>query len=124
MIDPVLFNQIVFLERRLHEPEIRADSQELDNLLADSFREFGASGKVYSKQEIVDSLLSNPGLKLDVENEVVTAIAPTVCLVTYTSVKTIDNEICRTNRSSIWKLYNKSWKIIFHQGTKNEKCET
>ena len=124
MTDPALYNQIVSLERSLHKPEIRADSQKLNDLLAENFQEFGASGRVFGKQEIVDSLISDPGLELEIENEVVTLIVPTVCLITYVSVKSINNEICRTNRSSVWKQYDESWRIIFHLGTKIEKFES
>ena len=124
MTDPTLIKQIALLEHRLHDPEIRRSPQELGKLLTDDFLEFGASGEVYNKQEIVDLLLSDPGLELEVENEVVNVLAPGVCLITYTSVKKIDTEIYRTNRSSIWKFDNESWKMVFHQGTRIENMET
>jgi len=120
MTDTTLFDQIISLERRLHRPEIRSSRPELDQLLSDDFQEFGASGKVYGKNEIINFLLDDPGLELKVENEVVKLVAPTVCLVTYTSVKSVGDSCTRSNRSSIWKWSDEAWKMVFHQGTRIE----
>ena len=42
------------LEERLLQPEVRRSSDEAGKLLAADFIEFGSSGAVYSRQQILD----------------------------------------------------------------------
>ncbi len=44
------------LETSLLKPEIRSSIKDLDSLLADDFMEFGSSGKVYDKKNILERL--------------------------------------------------------------------
>ena len=101
----------------MHQPESRSDTEFLDKLLDDSFVEFGASGKVFTKREIISSLVNDPELGVIVEDEKVRCIENNVFLVTYRS-KNMALGVRRTsNRSSIWKKTNEGWKMVFHQGT-------
>jgi hypothetical protein len=44
------------LEERLLNSEVRSSGDELSRLLADDFIEFGSSGAIYNKQQIIGSL--------------------------------------------------------------------
>jgi hypothetical protein len=44
------------LAKRLQRPEIRASADEVACLLADEFFEFGASGAVWTRQQVIDGL--------------------------------------------------------------------
>ena len=51
-VDKLIFD----LEVSLLTPAVRASVEKLNVLLADDFREFGSSGEIYSKQDILEQL--------------------------------------------------------------------
>jgi hypothetical protein len=102
------------LETSLHKQEIRNSPAAVAALLADDFTEFGSSGRVYDKPAIIELLRSEaatPDQKVTVENFAVRQLSSNVALVTYLSSKS-------TLRSSIWRLSDSRWQMIFHQGTR------
>ena len=107
------------LEELLTQPDIRRSSQELNQLLADDFREFGGSGRVFDKQQIIDALKTQPPCQVWLEEFQATSLAPDVVLVTYRGNGRFANseKIAHSLRSSIWKNHNGHWKVVFHQGT-------
>jgi hypothetical protein len=109
------------LEERLLQPNVRKSAKDVMDLLADEFIEFGSSGRVFDKQQIIDSLQNEPIEPLPQRSiaEFKTLVLATgVVLVTYRIVKHISGEQpVNSLRSSIWKLNNDRWKMIFHQGT-------
>jgi hypothetical protein len=50
------------LEERLLEPDFRKSAKDIMDLLADEFIEFGSSGRVFNKQQIIESLQKQQGL--------------------------------------------------------------
>lgn len=104
------------LEERLLQPSVRATADQVAMLLADEFVEFGSSGGVYDKQQVVVALQQEQGQggKLTVTDFSARTLAPDVVLLTYRITET------RTLRSSIWKQMNGQWRMVFHQGTKSE----
>ncbi|MEH2061715.1 MAG: DUF4440 domain-containing protein [Nostoc sp.] len=108
-------------EERLLQPNLRKSAKDIMDLLADEFIEFGSSGRVFDKQQIIKSLQNEPMEALTQRSitEFKTLILATgVVLVTYRIVKHISGEEpVHSLRSSIWKLNNAQWKMIFHQGT-------
>ncbi|MEH2236777.1 nuclear transport factor 2 family protein [Nostoc sp.] len=109
------------LEERLLQPDVRKSAKDVMDLLADEFIEFGSSGRVYDKQQIINSLQNEPIEPLTQRSitEFKTLVLATgVVLVTYRVVRHIsDEKPVYSLRSSIWKLNNDGWKMIFHQGT-------
>lgn len=110
-----LKEQLLQLEEKLLEPEIRTSKEELSNLLADNFFEFGSSGKVLYKEENVGEMsLSVVQMKLsDFE---IYPMSEEIVLTTYRIYNEMNNQ--HSLRSSIWKLIDGRWKMHFHQGTK------
>ena len=111
------------LEQKLHRPEIRQSPDAVRALLADAFVEFGSSGTVYDKASIVAALAeestAEAALVPDVHHFAAQSIAPDAVLVTYRSSRRYpDGTGTRTTlRSSIWKLIDGRWQMLFHQGT-------
>ncbi len=104
------------LEEHLLQPDFRKSAKDIMDLLADEFIEFGSSGRVFNKQQIIESLQNQPiqPLAQRLITEFKTLVLATgVVLVTYRIVE----QPVHSLRSSIWKLNNDRWKIIFHQGT-------
>lgn len=115
------------LELRLQMPSVRSSRAQLDQLLADEFMEFGASGKTYDKRQIIQSLIADPGSQMPrhpaLRNVKVIWLSDDVALLTFRSTQTQAGTADRlsANRSSIWKRNDGRWRMLFHQGTRIEK---
>ena len=110
------------LEERLLDPTVRSDPAQLATLLADDFREFGGSGRTYTKTEILAHLTAEPSdaFSLSVNDFAIQLLAPTIALATYRSTRRDHStgETTEALRSSIWTLQNDIWQMRFHQGTR------
>ncbi|MBN3897415.1 MAG: nuclear transport factor 2 family protein [Nostoc sp. NOS(2021)] len=109
-------------EECLLQPDVRKSAKDVMDLLADEFIEFGSSGRVFDKQQIIKSLQNEPIEPLTQRSitEFKTLVLATgVILVTYRIVRHggSGEQPVHSLRSSIWKLNNDRWKMIFHQGT-------
>ncbi|WP_397538339.1 DUF4440 domain-containing protein [Rummeliibacillus pycnus] len=110
-----LKEHILQLEEKLLKPEIRSSQTELSNLLSENFFEFGSSGKILYKNEGI----SQDGIavvKMTLSNFEIHPLSEEIVLATYRiyNVESKQHSI----RSSIWKLSEGRWKMVFHQGTK------
>jgi hypothetical protein len=110
------------LECQLMDPSFRKDREKVSTLLAEEFREFGSSGRVWSRETILDLLATEAQYTApQVEDFAVQCIAPETALVTYRTVRISsisDAPPQVTLRSSIWVLRKGFWRVLFHQGTK------
>src|SRR6476660_2819586 len=103
------------LEEQLLKPEVRGSPDEVGYLLADEFIEFGSSGRVYDKREIIAALQQetpDPITRISLVDFVARRLAPEVILVTYRTIRP-DRPESRL-RSSIWKLVEGRWQMVFH----------
>jgi hypothetical protein len=110
------------MEERLLLPDVRKSAKELDELLADDFIEIGSSG-IYNKRQIIESLKDEPPTKRSLSNFKTFTLAPDVVLVTYriAQLGSSDKPPIYSLRSSIWKLLDGRWQMVFHQGTRAQK---
>lgn len=108
----VLEATLVGLEQALLNQQIRSDAAALQRLLADDFLEFGASGRVWRKMEVIDALLHETFTPRALHDCQVRLLADEVAQVTYTCVGQTP-----TLRSSIWRRSDDGWQMVFHQGT-------
>jgi hypothetical protein len=113
--DKMLFE----LEQRLAQVGRRLSAKEASSLIAEDFVEFGSSGKVWSKAEIISAMSQRMPIERMVENFSVRELSESVCLITYKSVKAMKDRQASpfSLRSSIWRYTGERWQIIFHQGT-------
>src|SRR5919108_2960874 len=77
--DEMLFE----LEQRLAQVGKRLSAEDASSLIAEDFIEFGASGKVWSKAEIIAAMSQWAPIERIVENFSVRELSASVCLVTY-----------------------------------------
>jgi hypothetical protein len=105
------------LEESLFRPEVRTSPSAVDRLLANEFVEFGSSGRAYSKHDLVEGLQNEPAVHRTLTDLLVRPLAPSVVLLTYTSVRREEALERRFLRSSIWKEIDGRWQMVFHQGT-------
>lgn len=102
-----------------HPNKFGRSEQDILNQMCDEFWEVGASGKVYTKQDVINTLLERyndadyqdiwetkdfESIKIDENNYLLTYVL-------------IQNKTRVTRRSTIWRKCNSEWKILYHQGT-------
>jgi hypothetical protein len=111
------------LEGRLQLPSVRTSRHQLDLLLADEFVEFGSSGKIFNKRQVIAAMLADPASRLPryatLQSVKMTRLADDVALLTYRSSKSHPGapRPVHAHRSSIWKRIDGRWQLVFHQGT-------
>ena len=101
------------LELSLLSPSVRHSIEQLNQLIADNFIEFGSSGNVYNKNDLLEGLPLEKTKHYTVEDFRTMELSEHVVLVTY---KVVINDRYSL-RSSIWKLNGDVWQMVFHQGT-------
>lgn len=107
------------LEMELMQPEVRRNRTRVDALLDPEFVEIGASGRLWSRQQILDLLASTqhyePPQIADFQLRILTPpTAPQLALVTYRTLSTQRGVVLR---SSLWRRHDAQWRCLFHQGT-------
>jgi len=110
--------QLWALEEDLLKPEVRKSADRVGRLLADEFIEFGSSGRVFNKAQIIEALqqeVCDATYRISLTDFTVRRLAPDVMLVTYRT--TIQDQSQSRLRSSIWKVISGHWQMVFHQGT-------
>jgi hypothetical protein len=111
--------QLRELEERLLQSEVRRSADYVGALLADEFIEFGSSGRVFNKQQIIDNLTDEPQIRRSLVDFKTLPLAPGLVLATYRAVRHggPGEPPIYSLRSSIWKLIDDRWRMVFHQGT-------
>ncbi|HVX14988.1 MAG TPA: DUF4440 domain-containing protein [Pirellulales bacterium] len=107
--------QLQELELSLLQPDARKSAR-VGELLADGFVEFGSSGRVMTKREIVAALQSEVPTTITASDLRVRLLSTELALVTYRALHHGDPAIV-TLRSSIWQRQDGRWRMVFHQGT-------
>ncbi len=110
-----------------HRPELGTTRADFEKMSVDDFWEVGASGRRYSRSDVLDALEKRyaqpddaqpyPKAHADVWETSgfhCRRLAPDVYLLTYTLMQ---DRKRRTRRSTIWQHTAEGWKIVYHQGT-------
>jgi hypothetical protein len=108
------------LECELHDPSTRRNRERLAQLLHPAFREFGRSGAVGSREEVIAHLLAETEPpKVVAHGFAVLELAPSAVLLTYQSahVSAAGSLERHANRASVWLREGSGWQMVFHQGT-------
>lgn len=120
MDDAVLLETLRSLEMALHQPEVRRDRGRLNVLLHKHYREFGRSGRIYERAEVLDEFSGQPQTyKVWSQEYRVESLGESVALLTYKSAHVGDDGSLEryTIRSSLWLHTENGWQLLFHQGT-------
>jgi hypothetical protein len=118
-----LFAHLLACESALLDPAVRRNRARVSEFLAEDFLEFGSSGQVWTREQILKLLATEDYQPPSIEGFKCALIAESVALVTYRTVRTDPHtSACvATLRSSLWTNESGAWRIRFHQGTrKNE----
>jgi len=105
-------------EEKLLHASIRNPMQDIPELLADEFIEYGSSGRIFDKKQVIEGLQSREPVVIFLSDFEVRSLGSEVILATYHAEKhEPDGRKIYSLRSSIWKQAEGRWQIIFHQGT-------
>lgn len=115
-----LKEQLYELENRHLQPEVRQSAEALGELLTDDYIEYGKSGRVFTRKQILESLADSPSPGLVLKDFEVTSLAPGAALTRYR----IESPIQHSLRSTVWKKINDRWQMVFHQGTPTIRDES
>ena len=121
-----LRRQLIRLERTLHQPTVRRNLSRLQDLLHESFVEFGYSGASYDRDRVIDLMASDQsGCQVLSRDFELTSLGTHTALLTYMSARVDEHgEVSRyARRASVWVLTSTSWKLRFHQGTPTAEFE-
>jgi hypothetical protein len=110
-----LTEQLLELEKKLVDPDLRRTPEKLAPLLANDFIEFGSSGHAYDKQRILFLLRRQVPARLMIEEFRVIPLSDSAALVTYRAGN--ESAAHYSLRSSLWVIRQGAWQILFHQGT-------
>jgi hypothetical protein len=103
-------------EEDLLDPVTRRDRRRVEALLDEGFREFGSSGRVWTRQQILDLLSSEDYLAHTIEDFNCEILTSDIAHVTYRVVSA--DRRAESLRSSLWKRTENTWRMRFHQGTR------
>jgi hypothetical protein len=104
------------LELTLWRSDTRHDRALMEATFAPDFREFGRSGRRYSRDDLLPSEEAH-AIDATLHDLTVTEIRPDVALVTYRSELRRSTGTDWANRSSLWDRASGQWQLRFHQGT-------
>lgn len=120
MLRENILNELIAREPIFHHPEKFGKSeQDIMNLMCEEFYEVGASGTLYTKHDVIKTLLeryNDPSYHdiWETKDFSLTQIAQDNYLLKYTLIQ---NKTRVTRRSTIWCKIDGQWKILYHQGT-------
>lgn len=110
----------IIRELRLLDPRVRSSPELISELLDPEFCEIGASGRRWSRSEIIAvvveqaATLAEPISALGMRGEL---LADDVVHLTYIS----ESDGRRAFRSSLWRRTKHGWRLYFHQGTESAR---
>lgn len=107
-------------EEALLDPTFRKDHLRVSSLLAEDFVEFGSSGNVWTRGQVLDLLANEEFDPPTMKDFACKEMSAGVVLASYRTVRTDPKEDSKaiTLRSSLWTNESGKWLLRFHQGTR------
>jgi hypothetical protein len=113
-----VMEELIKREPIFHRPELGTSRADFENMTDEDFWEVGASGSVYNREYVIETLVErhrNPKEDIwETKDFHCFEIAPDNYLLTY---MLIQNHQRITRRATLWRRCNDGWKILYHQGT-------
>jgi hypothetical protein len=110
-----LTTHLFHLEQQLLQSSTRRDATALTSLLAVDFREFGSSGRIYTRQQIIGALAAESSRTITLSDLLCQQLAEDIALLTYRSTRTTALKTAsHALRSSLWVYRDNRWQMLFH----------
>lgn len=108
-----LIDTLLPLEKKLLAVGADCDRACIESLLAEDFREFGATGKVWDRAGMVRELVRIPARRHRISEVRCTPLTEDQVMLHYRTVVNGRESL----RSSLWVHRDGRWQMQFHQGT-------
>ena len=106
------------LETNLLKQEVRASVEKLNTLIADNFIEYGSSGLIYDKKNILERLPQGSSQTYHLYDFQCLNLSEDIIQTRFKiDIINLDKTKVTSLRTSLWKKTNNNWQIFFHQGT-------
>ncbi len=109
------FRKIESYERELIDPQIQKDLLRIRESLSNEFVEFGSSGKIIRKADVLESISDSGTTAYLLSDFKFKMLGDTYILVTYRSITVPSQKAA--HRSSIWVNEKGRWQMLHHQAT-------
>ena len=108
------------LEEKLLRADLRRDTDFLRSVLAEEFREFGSSGRIFDKATTIELLAAETYGGFSLSEFKALPVNRHAVLVTYRAQESgSDTSAAAASlRSSVWVWREGRWQMLFHQGTR------
>lgn len=100
-----------------HKPALGTQSDDYLAMTAEDYWEVGASGRVYDREFVVQSLVARGKVPGDEDWVVSDARIRRLADDTYAITYQLDQVGRLTRRLTLWREDGDGWKILYHQGT-------
>jgi len=116
--DAEVLAELIDREPIFHRPQHGTTRADFEQMTAPDFWETGASGRQYSRAEVLDALEARHAAPHDdvweASDFLCRRLAGEVFLLTY---NLLQDGVRRTRRATIWERTGEGWRILYHQGT-------
>lgn len=112
--------EIIFkLENKLQQPDVRKSVEQLEELISDDLIEFGSSGQIYTRKDVLNNLPVSPEIKFIMTDFKIKILSSDIIQSLFKTEKINQETGSKTHsiRSSLWRNEKGKWKMLFHQGT-------
>ena len=109
--------ELTQLEEDMWREAARYDPTFQERRFAQDFIEFGRSGRVYTREQVISTEPQQILAVLPLPNLAIRLLDADTAQVTYDSQVTHDGAVQFAHRSSIWSRIGGIWVMRFHQGT-------
>ena len=107
------------LEEKLLQTSIRKNAEAISSMLSEEFREFGSSGRIFSRADVIRLLQAELPSSITMTGWHVRMLTGQIALATYRAIKRDPEGLAiESLRSSIWVYQADRWQMLFNQGTK------
>lgn len=118
--EPLIADVAEELRRRepiFHRPEFGTTRADVERMLAEEFRECGASGRLYTREFVLDLIDARGVTPPEPDWRMCDIRCQEIAADNYLFTYTLAQGRRVTRRSTIWRRTAEGWKIVFHQGT-------
>ena len=126
MNSAALLKTLTDLETELFDPGTRRNRARLEALLHPQFFEIGRSGRVHTRDDVLNELPNEQGpLGIQARDFALQPLAEDAWLMTYRSAQASSSGALERHalRASVWKRSPNGWQIVFHQATPTQPDE-
>jgi len=123
--DRDLKQRLIQLETALFQPAVRADKEQLQQLISDDFIEIAATGVRFDKAVVLTRLPTEAAPRIHADNFELRLLSEHCAQLLYHASlqKAGATKPSLSQRCSIWRLEQDHWRMVYHQGTPSEALE-